>query len=160
MYWEQLELRYRSLYPGAPPGPPLAPLGPAIIGTPRGGPCRCCEQCHAHRMAMPSAFPWDGDSRFWGPGQSGNFYSPSPGGDEGNRLGASGSNQRNRSTGWWSRMPWQRSESNQAQAEPNATSQQRFRPTSASADSQYGFSIGPATVSDSTAGPQHQVTVL
>lgn len=93
MYWEQLELRCRSLYSGAPPIPPPGP----VIGTARGAPCRCCEQCHAHRAAMPSAYPWDGDSRFWA-GQAGNFYSPNPGGDEG--MGASGNGHRNRSWNW------------------------------------------------------------
>lgn len=148
MYWEQLELRCRSLYSG----PPMPPPGPAIIGTPRGGPCRCCEQCHAHRSAMPSAYPWDSDSRFWAPGQSGNFYSPNPGGDEGNRLGVNGSNQRNRTSGWnWPRMPWQRNEVQQNQAPQDQQPQQRFRQTPSSPDAQYGFANGGngATVSDS-----------
>lgn len=145
MYWEQLELRCRSLYSGAPPMPPP---GPAIIGTPRGGSCRCCEQCHAHRAAMPSAYPtWEGDSRFW-PGPTGNFYSPNPGGDEGNRMGGSGSGHRNRS--WnWPRMPWQRNEtppqSAQQSAQPPA---QRFHGPVSSSDSQYGFSNAPGNMND------------
>uniref|UniRef100_A0A1B0CUL0 Uncharacterized protein n=2 Tax=Lutzomyia longipalpis TaxID=7200 RepID=A0A1B0CUL0_LUTLO len=115
MYWEQLELRC----------------------TPRGGPCRCCEQCHSHRSAMPSAYPWDGDGRFWTPGQAGNFYSPNPGGDElvgGVRNLGQVPGPRNRAPGGWSwpRMPWQRNEP------------QRFRQTPSSPDSQYGFSNTPA----------------
>lgn len=62
MYWEQLELRCRSLYTGQPGGPP-PPGGPSIIGTPRGGSCRCCEQCHSHRNPIAAAYPWEGDSR-------------------------------------------------------------------------------------------------
>lgn len=62
MYWEQLELRCRSLYTGQPGGPP-PPGGPSIIGTPRSGSCRCCEQCHSHRNPMTTAYPWEGDSR-------------------------------------------------------------------------------------------------
>ncbi|XP_070489808.1 transcription factor mef2A isoform X2 [Chironomus tepperi] len=141
MYWEQLELRCRSLYSG----PPLPPPGPAIIGTPRGGPCRCCEQCHAHRAAIP--YTWDADSRFWA-AQSGNFYSPNPG-DEGNRIGTTGgNNQRNRS--WnWPRMPWQRNvdpSSQNPQSQPPTTSPtgQRFHQPISSSDSQYGFSNGAA----------------
>ncbi|XP_055686795.1 uncharacterized protein LOC129792087 isoform X2 [Lutzomyia longipalpis] len=138
MYWEQLELRCRSLYTGQPPPPGVPPgAGPSIIGTPRGGPCRCCEQCHSHRSAMPSAYPWDGDGRFWTPGQAGNFYSPNPGGDElvgGVRNLGQVPGPRNRAPGGWSwpRMPWQRNEP------------QRFRQTPSSPDSQYGFSNTPA----------------
>jgi hypothetical protein len=156
MYWEQLELRCRSLYSGAPPMPP----GPAIIGTPRGGPCRCCEQCHAHRAAIPSAYPWDGDSRFWA-GQAGNFYSPNPGGDEGNRMGSSGNVQgRNRS--WnWPRMPWQRNDPSPptvVQQPPQPT--QRFCGPISSSDSQYGFSNGTANMNDGTSSQQNGYSVI
>lgn len=156
MYWEQLELRCRSLYSGAPPMPPP---GPAIIGTPRGGPCRCCEQCHAHRAAIPSAYPWDGDSRFWA-GQAGNFYSPNPGGDEGNRMGTPGSGQRNRS--WnWPRMPWQRNEPSPQTTQPQPPVTQRFRGPPTSTDSQYGFSNGPANMNDGTSvSPQNGYSVI
>lgn len=129
MYWEQLELRCRSLYAGPHP-PTQVSGGPSIIGTPRGGPCRCCEQCHSHRNVMPSAYPWDGDNRFWTPAPTGNFYSPNPGGEEHitvtSRQGGSIRNQR---PGWsWPRLPWQRNDP------------QRFRQTPSSPDSQYGFS--------------------
>ncbi|XP_052859709.1 uncharacterized protein LOC128266960 [Anopheles cruzii] len=140
MYWEQLELRCRSLYSGQQGAPSVLPSGPGMlggVGSVAGGPvggggragnCRCCEQCHAHRNALPSAYPWEGDNRFWTPGQAGNFYSPNPGGDEPGgsaRLNASG----RRLPGWsWPRMPWQRSD-----AAP-----QRMSPHSP--DSQYGFS--------------------
>lgn len=137
-YWEQLELRCRSLYAGPQPPPPqqMPVVGaPSIIGTPRGGPCRCCEQCHSHRNIMPSAYPWDGDNRFWtpAPGQSGNFYSPNPGGDEMITVTNRSINQvampRQARPGWsWPRLPWQRNEP------------QRFRQTPSSPDSQYGFS--------------------
>lgn len=139
MYWEQLELRCRSLYAG-PQGPPPPPLtnGPSIIGTPRNGPpCRCCEQCHSHRTIMQPAYPWDGgDGRFWGPapGTGGNFYSPNPGGEE-HMLTTRSLGQiplRPPRPGWsWPRLPWQRNEG------------QRFRRTPSSPDSQYGFSNGP-----------------
>uniref|UniRef100_A0A182K3U0 Uncharacterized protein n=1 Tax=Anopheles christyi TaxID=43041 RepID=A0A182K3U0_9DIPT len=141
MYWEQLELRCRSLYSGQPGGGPSAvlPSGQGMLGgvggaapglgggTGRAGNCRCCEQCHAHRSVLPSAYPWEGDNRFWTPGQAGNFYSPNPGGEEpgaGGRMNASG----RRMPGWsWPRMPWQRSDASQ-----------RLSPHSP--DSQYGFS--------------------
>lgn len=141
MYWEQLELRCRSLYAGPQPPPPqmAGPGGaPSLIGTPRGGPCRCCEQCHSHRNVMPSAYPWDGDSRFWtpAPGQGGNFYSPNPGGDDLMAVANRSMNQvpvvRQQRPGWsWPRLPWQRNEP------------QRFRQTPSSPDSQYGFSNTP-----------------
>ncbi|XP_049540540.1 uncharacterized protein LOC125954370 isoform X2 [Anopheles darlingi] len=166
MYWEQLELRCRSLYSGqGPPGGPTAVLPPGagpggllgpsgglaagpggMPGAPgmRAGNCRCCEQCHAHRNVLPAAYPWEGDGRFWTPGQAGNFYSPNPGGDEtlggaggggvgagsGGRLNASG----RRMHGWsWPRMPWQR----------NEAAPQRMSPHSP--DSQYGFASGNRT---------------
>ncbi|KAG5676386.1 hypothetical protein PVAND_006226 [Polypedilum vanderplanki] len=154
MYWEQLELRCRSLYSG-PPMP-----GPAIIGTGvQRAPCRCCEQCHAHRAAMSTAYSWDSDSnRFWA-GQAGNFYSPNPG-DEVNRMNtAIGGNQRNRS--WnWPRMPWQRNIDATATVVPNDTTQipsnQRFQ----SSDSQYGFSNGPATDNSSVSQQNGGYTVI
>lgn len=135
----------------------MPPPGPAIIGTQRGAPCRCCEQCHAHRAAMPSAFPWDGDSRFWA-GQSGNFYSPNPGGDEG--MGTSGSGQRNRS--WnWPRMPWQRNDPSPPVAQQPAPTTQRFRGPTSSSDSQYGFSNGQANLNDgSSVSPQNGYSVI
>ncbi|XP_052894643.1 uncharacterized protein LOC128301988 [Anopheles moucheti] len=136
MYWEQLELRCRSLYSGQQGPSAVLPAGPGMLGSGtsagigsagRAGNCRCCEQCHAHRNVLPSAYPWEGDNRFWTPGQAGNFYSPNPGGEEpgtGGRLNASG----RRMPGWsWPRMPWQRSDASQ-----------RLSPHSP--DSQYGFS--------------------
>lgn len=139
MYWEQLELRCRSLYTGSQPPLPQVTGASSIIGAQRGVPCRCCEQCHSHRNVIPSAYPWDGDSRFWGsvPGQSSNFYSPNPVNDDSiNRNNqVATSNQR---PGWsWPRLPWQR----------NVT--QRFRQTPSSPDSQYGFSNGN-NISEST----------
>lgn len=137
----------------------MPPPGPAIIGTPGSGPCRCCEQCHAHRAAIPSAYPWDGDSRFWA-GQAGNFYSPNPGGDEGNRMGSTGSGHRNRS--WnWPRMPWQRNEPSPQTNQPQAQPSQRFRGPVTSSDSQYGFSNGAPNMNDGTSvSPQNGYSVI
>lgn len=135
MYWEQLELRCRSLYTGSQAPPPQVASSSSMIGTQRGLPCRCCEQCHSHRNVIPSTYPWDGDSRFWGPvpGQATNFYSPNPVSDD-NVIAVNQNNQvttRNQRPGWsWPRLPWQRNVS------------QRFRQTPSSPDSQYGFSNG------------------
>lgn len=71
--------------------------------------------------------------RFWTPGQTGNFYSPTPGGEEtvsGPPRMMHPPGQRIRGPGWsWPRMPWQRNEH-----------PPRFRQTPSSPDSQYGFS--------------------
>lgn len=167
MYWEQLELRCRSLYNGQLPPHGLATIGQAgapIIDPNR---CRCCEQCHAHGMQPTAAYPWHTEStgiRFW-TGPAGNFYSPNPGGEDmrggvggsgcgmsgmtgsgirnaGNRIpgSAGGTGGTGASTGWsWPRMPWQRNET--ATTTAAAT---RFRHpatvTPSSPDSQYGFS--------------------
>lgn len=160
MYWEQLELRCRSLYTGPPGNSAQVQGGPSIIGTPRGGQCRCCEQCHSHRNPMPTTYPWDGDNRFWTPGQAGNFYSPNPGGDElmGNNRCMPQSVQRSRGPGWsWPRMPWQRNEPQQQQAQQQQQQQQRFRhQTPSSPDSQYGFSNTPNNVHDGNPNQSQQ----
>lgn len=88
MYWEQLELRCRSLYASQAPPPSL---GPGRMLN-----CRCCEQCHAHRqLTLPlqaTGYPWDeasvaaavaaggggGEQRFWTAQPPGNFYSRIP----------------------------------------------------------------------------------
>ncbi|XP_017480456.1 PREDICTED: uncharacterized protein LOC108369778 isoform X2 [Rhagoletis zephyria] len=148
MYWEQLELRCRSLYTSQQ-GPP--PNMAAMAGG-RGPICRCCEQCHLHRQVplQATAYPWDdsGEPRFWTGQPPGNFYSPNPGGDDLHMAnagtacrghgGASGA--RSRMTGWsWPRMPWQRNS-----PVPNA---RQFRQTPSSPDSQYGFTNNaPAAV--------------
>lgn len=158
MYWEQLELRCRSLYTtsqqGPPPNGPMPPNGPTgVISGPRTNMCRCCEQCHAHRQAAlaPTGYPWDAgaDGRFWTGQPPGNFYSPNPGGDDlntggagTNRAGLNQNNQRARVAGWsWPRMPWQRSS-----PDPNS----RYRQTPSSPDSQYGFSNSNQAVGDAT----------
>lgn len=75
MIWEQLELRRRQAYGRtSPPGWPSLGNGPSIIGTPRNGPCRCCEQCHSHRNMMQPSYSWDSD-RFWSPPPNGAYYS-------------------------------------------------------------------------------------
>ncbi|XP_034107231.1 uncharacterized protein LOC117569966 isoform X2 [Drosophila albomicans] len=157
MYWEQLELRCRSLY--ASQAPPPHSLG-ALTAPGRMLNCRCCEQCHAHRqLTLPlqaTAYPWDeasaaaaaavaaggagAEQRFWATQPPGNFYSPNPGGNEelvnGCRGGGNERASRNNSSGWsWPRMPWQRNT-------PDAT--RRFRQAAASPDSQYGFSSATA----------------
>ncbi|XP_075162262.1 uncharacterized protein LOC142234935 isoform X2 [Haematobia irritans] len=134
MYWEQLELRCRSLYTR----PQMPPQGMASGAAPHG--CRCCEQCHAHRQVplQAAAYPWDESSepRFWSTQPPGNFYSPNPGGED--LMGMTNTCRRHemttargRGSGWsWNRW-WQRSS-----PDPNS----RFRQTPSSPDSQYGFS--------------------
>ncbi|XP_011294514.1 uncharacterized protein LOC101897768 [Musca domestica] len=134
MYWEQLELRCRSLYTR----PQMPPQNIAAAAAPHG--CRCCEQCHAHRQVplQATAYPWDESSepRFWSTQPPGNFYSPNPGGDD--LMGLTNTCRRHeittgrgRGSGWsWNRW-WQRSS-----PDPNS----RFRQTPSSPDSQYGFS--------------------
>ncbi|EDV38773.1 uncharacterized protein Dana_GF24832, isoform A [Drosophila ananassae] len=158
MYWEQLELRCRSLYASQAPPPAL---GPGRMLN-----CRCCEQCHAHRqLTLPlqaTGYPWDeasvaaavaaggggGEQRFWTAQPPGNFYSPNPGGEDtvgacraGDRGGAAGGTGGGRSSsGWsWPRMPWQRTT-------PDAG--HRFRQATASPDSQYGFSSSATAAGD------------
>ncbi|XP_037722452.1 uncharacterized protein LOC119555241 isoform X4 [Drosophila subpulchrella] len=155
MYWEQLELRCRSLYASQAPPPTL---GPGRMLN-----CRCCEQCHAHRqLTLPlqaTAYPWDeatvaaaaaaaggggGEQRFWAAQPPGNFYSPNPGGEDavgscrsGERAGGGAGRS---SSGWsWPRMPWQRT---------TPDTGRRFRQAAASPDSQYGFSSSTAVQGD------------
>ncbi|EDW17627.1 uncharacterized protein Dmoj_GI12541, isoform A [Drosophila mojavensis] len=146
MYWEQLELRCRSLYATQAPPPPHSLSAPGRMLN-----CRCCEQCHAHRQ-LTNSYPWDeasaaaaaaavaagagvgpgAEQRFWTAQPPGNFYSPNPGGGGEEAL----SGCRNGRSGWsWPRMPWQRTT-------PDAT--RRFRQAAASPDSQYGFSSATA----------------
>lgn len=129
MYWEQLELRCRSLYTRQPISPTnIDALG--VINC-----CQCCEQCRAHRQAILSSntFSWNnaGESRFWSTRPPGNLYSPNPGGDhEINQHDIPPS--RGRSVGWsWNRL-WQRNL-------PVIDAYVRFQQTSSSPDSQYGF---------------------
>ncbi|KAJ8707239.1 hypothetical protein PYW08_011373 [Mythimna loreyi] len=87
MYWEQLELRCRSLYrPSAGQAAPSA--GRQVQSN-----CSCCTQCH------PTQPAWDISlqHRFWAPGRIGNLYSPNPG--------------TGRKTSAWSWFPWPRSNS-------------------------------------------------
>ncbi|XP_067644143.1 uncharacterized protein [Eurosta solidaginis] len=147
MYWEQLELRCRSLYTSQQGPPPNM----AALGGGRGAVCRCCEQCHLHRQVplQATGYPWDdsGEPRFWTGQPPGNFYSPNPGGDDlhiGNtgtscRGHSSASGARTRMTGWsWPRMPWQRNS-------PVSNARQ-FRQTPSSPDSQYGFTNNTPSV--------------
>lgn len=108
MYWEQLELRCRSMYASQQVRNPhqQQQTHPLQSSNPLIGACRCYEQCHLHLSAGPAvtAMPpppnqhhhmhhhphhqphWEsaGDgSRFWAgsnnPNPPGNFYSPNPG---------------------------------------------------------------------------------
>ncbi|CAH2083862.1 unnamed protein product [Euphydryas editha] len=83
MYWEQLELRCRSLY-RPPSGQPVAAAGRQVQTT-----CNCCAQC-----AAPPAWDFTLQHRFWAPGRIGNLYSPNPG--------------TGRKTSPWSWFPWPR----------------------------------------------------
>ncbi|XP_048002019.1 uncharacterized protein LOC125238671 [Leguminivora glycinivorella] len=85
MYWEQLELRCRSLY-----RPPTGQQPQPRAVQPS---CSCCAQCH------PTQPAWDISlqHRFWAPGRIGNLYSPNPG--------------TVRKTSAWSWFPWPRSNS-------------------------------------------------
>ncbi|XP_061381355.1 uncharacterized protein LOC116776234 isoform X3 [Danaus plexippus] len=87
MYWEQLELRCRSLY--------RAPTTGRASGQQdrSQNTCSCCTQCHTTQPA------WDFSvqHRFWAPGRIGNLYSPNPG--------------TGRKTSPWSWFPWPRGNS-------------------------------------------------
>ncbi|CAH2056278.1 unnamed protein product, partial [Iphiclides podalirius] len=87
MYWEQLELRCRSLY-----RPPTGQAAPPA-GRPVQNNCSCCAQCHT---AQP-AWDFSLQHRFWAPGRIGNLYSPNP--------------SAGRKTSPWSWFPWPRSNS-------------------------------------------------
>lgn len=138
MYWEQLELRCRSLYgPPTHPGPP-PPLsaGPAAIDASRNMSCRCCEQCHSHRNMLQPAFGWETDGRMWANGPGGNFYGPNPARGDEHMLAERGNRTNPNRAGWsWPRFPWQRNDSNQ-----------RFRRQPSSPDSQYGFSNNTSSI--------------
>ncbi|XP_060808704.1 uncharacterized protein LOC106131084 [Amyelois transitella] len=109
MYWEQLELRCRSLYHRRSPPGQSAPQP----GRPVQSNCSCCAQC---RPTQPS---WDISlqHRFWAPGRIGNLYSPNPG--TGRKASA------------WSWFPWPRSNSQNSRCRMGGVPQ--------SGDSAYGF---------------------
>lgn len=133
MYWEQLELRCRSLYSSHQEQPLPPPNAASTICTPLNAPCRCCEQCHSHRNMLQQNYPWDNDSRYWVPTMrpAENFYSPNHPRDD-HMLATRVMNQNNMRSqrpGWsWPRLPWQRNHN------------PRFCQTPSSPDSQYGFS--------------------
>ncbi|XP_046974930.1 uncharacterized protein LOC124541129 isoform X2 [Vanessa cardui] len=88
MYWEQLELRCRSLY-RPPSGQPAVAAGRPVQNS-----CSCCTQCH------PTQPAWDFSlqHRFWAPGRVGNLYSPTPGSGAGRKASP------------WSWLPWTRTQ--------------------------------------------------
>ncbi|KAJ0170333.1 hypothetical protein K1T71_014261 [Dendrolimus kikuchii] len=110
MYWEQLELRCRSLY--RPPSGQSAPTTGRPTQTNTAN-CSCCTQCH------PTQPAWDISlqHRFWAPGRIGNLYSPNPG--------------TGRKTSAWSWFPWPRSNSQNSRCRMGVVPQ--------SGDSAYGF---------------------
>ncbi|XP_041986271.1 uncharacterized protein LOC121738346 isoform X2 [Aricia agestis] len=99
MYWEQLELRCRSLYRA----PSAQPVGTAPRPTQPN--CSCCAQCH------PAQPAWDFSlqHRFWAPGRIGNLYSPNPG--------------TGRKTSPWSWFPWPRGNSQNSRCRMNGVPQ-------------------------------------
>ncbi|XP_039747810.1 uncharacterized protein LOC120624987 isoform X3 [Pararge aegeria] len=111
MYWEQLELRCRSLY-----RPPSGQ--PAATGRPVQSNCSCCAQCHT---AQP-AWDFSLQHRFWAPGRIGNLYSPNPG--------------TGRKTSPWSWFPWPRGNSQNTFLH---SSRCRMSGVPQSGDSAYGF---------------------
>ncbi|XP_030380199.1 uncharacterized protein LOC115628293 [Scaptodrosophila lebanonensis] len=168
MYWEQLELRCRSLYASQAPPPSLGAMAPPgrVLN------CRCCEQCHAHRqLTLPlqtASYPWDEasaaaaaavaaggtgpDQRFWTTQPPGNFYSPNPGGEDAAAAAVcrAGDRATRSSSGWsWPRMPWQRQ---------TPDTGRRFRQAAASPDSQYGFSSTSATADGNQMLIEEQLT--
>lgn len=62
MYWEQLELRCRSLYGQGGPG---QPGGGGLVGPRTAGTCGCCNDCGG------GIGPWWAQS-------PGNLYTPNP----------------------------------------------------------------------------------
>lgn len=157
MYWEQLELRCRSLYQHQTTtnGPtPSSLRGPPPISlTQNTGYCSCCEECRYTPIpANPQMYSWDTHAldRFWQPGRIGNFYSPNPGEDgQQNGVGVEGNGSiraRAQSAtaagagGWnWRRLPWNRTCPDATRASGNFN----FPATISSPDSQYGFSSVP-----------------
>ncbi|XP_044739237.1 transcription factor mef2A isoform X2 [Chrysoperla carnea] len=161
MYWEQLELRCRSLYQhqtnsGVNSG---SVRGPPVSLSTGSGFCSCCEECRYTPIpANPHLYPWDTHAldRFWTPGRIGNFYSPNPGEEIGPNTNVPGlqSNTvvegngsiraRNNNSGWnWRRLPWSRG----GGACPDSTRASgvnfNYPTTISSPDSQYGFSSVP-----------------
>ncbi|XP_026755974.2 uncharacterized protein LOC113515877 isoform X2 [Galleria mellonella] len=99
MYWEQLELRCRSLY--RPPATQNSQQPSRQVQSN----CSCCAQCH------PAQPAWDISlqHRFWAPGRIGNLYSPNPG--------------TGRKTSAWSWFPWPRSNSQNSRCRMGAVPQ-------------------------------------
>lgn len=146
MIWEQLELRRRQAYGQSPPGWPPLGNGPSIIGTPRNGPCRCCEQCHSHRNMLQSSYSWDSD-RFWSAPPPNGYYGQ---GADDHLIVSRMVNQQTQRPGWsWPRFPWQRNDN-----------QQRFRQTPSSPDSQYGFSTNVSRLENNTTNMMQSYTLI
>ncbi|KAB0804276.1 hypothetical protein PPYR_01246 [Photinus pyralis] len=153
MYWEQLELRCRSLYQhgGAP-----ASTHSSVRGTPFPSTtyCSCCEECRYPPLSTGShMFSWDNHAleRFWTPGRVGNFYSPNPG-EEGNSTIEGHPRERNNG-GWsWRRLPWNRGNNTQHNVtESNREPSLTYEGGISSSDSQYGFGHQQANESRQTA---------
>ncbi|XP_065564805.1 uncharacterized protein LOC136030079 isoform X1 [Artemia franciscana] len=127
-YWEQLEMRSRSLYPRHPPGPC----------------CGCCAQNRTPTFQWPSWLSYE-DSRYWA---SGNFYSPGP-----ERCGnrpcqghpTTGEEVTPRRGGTWNWLPWRPSNSSSANTSDSQESSGRAQnspgSTAAGPDAHYGFPL-------------------
>ncbi|XP_060531708.1 uncharacterized protein LOC132705112 isoform X2 [Cylas formicarius] len=136
MYWEQLELRCRSMYQQQT----LAPNTHSTAGeppVPMPVYCTCCEDCrYPPILVQPQVYSRDANhpnDRFWSSGRAGNFYSPNP------ETDPSLNQEMNRCRpGWsWRRFPWNRTSAEQASPpRDNSLTYQG----GGSADSQYGFS--------------------
>ncbi|XP_030756895.1 uncharacterized protein LOC115882790 isoform X2 [Sitophilus oryzae] len=139
MYWEQLELRCRSFYQQQSLPPSSTHGSIRGIPVPSTTYCSCCEECrYPPSTAPPQVYPWESHhaaERFWTPGRVGNFYSPNP--EDGPPVSTDG-NRQNR-PGWsWRRLPWNRG--NNDQTEANRDNSLTYQGAASSADSQYGFS--------------------
>ncbi|KAF5275053.1 hypothetical protein FQA39_LY06990 [Lamprigera yunnana] len=140
MYWEQLELRCRSLYQhsGAPASTHSSVRGPSTTY------CSCCEECRYPPLPAGSQmYPWDTHppiERFWTPGRVGNFYSPNPG-EEGNPPVTEAQGRERNTGGWnWRRLPWNRNNATQhTNNDTNRDNSLTYQGGLSSSDSQYGF---------------------
>lgn len=113
MYWEQLELRCRSLYQQQ--GSTISTQGSTRRTVAPVPYCSCCEECR-YPTTTHAPYAWEPHGaldRFWVPGRIGNFYSPNPG--EETLARQNDNDRRSRSnSGWsWRRLPWNRGNNQQ-----------------------------------------------
>lgn len=170
MYWEQLELRCRSLYQqhtGGSASTHSSMRGPSLPTTTY---CSCCEECRYPPLPTgPHLYPWDTHhalERFWTPGRVGNFYSPNPG-EEGTSGVVENHNRERNNGGWnWRRLPWSRGNTTQTNiSESHRDNSLTYQGGVSSSDSQYGFSNHPGAdstqaASDPVSGSTGSYSVL